>query len=85
MISGLNFVQNLLILIKGSAALHDKSAELLSSKTKSYRRAPRISRIQRSLRPLYTRFGGLYYADKGLTFAVLDITLNQTIDLLLAN
>ncbi|CAG7718860.1 unnamed protein product [Allacma fusca] len=85
MITGLNAVQNMLILMKGSAALHDKSAELLSSKTKSYRRAPRISRIQRSLRPLYIRFGGLYYADKGLTFAVLDITLNQTIDLLLAN
>ncbi|CAG7832674.1 unnamed protein product [Allacma fusca] len=84
MIAGLNAVQDLIILIKGSAALHTKSAELLSSKTKSYRKAPRISRIQRSLRPLYTRFGGMYYADKGLTFVVLDITLNKTIDLLLA-
>ncbi|CAG7689392.1 unnamed protein product, partial [Allacma fusca] len=82
---GLNAAQIIVTASKLSARIYDKSAQLLYSQTKSHRLSPIGRRIQRSLRPLYTWFGGMYYADSGLTFTILDITLGQTIDLLLAN
>ncbi|CAG7785428.1 unnamed protein product [Allacma fusca] len=81
---GLNAAQIIVTVIRLSAGIYGKSAQLLYSGTKSHQRSPIGRRIQRSLRPLYTWFGGMYYADSGLTFTILDITLGQTIDLLLA-
>ncbi|CAG7829271.1 unnamed protein product, partial [Allacma fusca] len=81
---GLNAAQIIVIVSRLLAGIYDKSVQLLSSRTKSHRLSPIGRRIQRSLRPLYTWFGGMYYADSGLTFTTLDITLGQTIDLLLA-
>ncbi|CAG7681501.1 unnamed protein product, partial [Allacma fusca] len=85
MISGLNAAQVLITASKFSGRIHEKSAELLAERRNSNRCVPIRRRIQRSLRPLYTWFGGLYFADKHLTFTVLEITLGHTIDLLLAN
>ncbi|CAG7829626.1 unnamed protein product, partial [Allacma fusca] len=82
---GLNAAQIIVTVIRLTAGIYDKSAQLLSSRTKSHRLSPISRRIQRSLRPLYTWVGGMYYADSGLTFTILDITQGQTIDLLLAN
>ncbi|CAG7683054.1 unnamed protein product [Allacma fusca] len=84
-ILGLNAAQIIATAIKLSAGIYSKSAQLLSIRTKSQRLSPIGRRIQRSLRPLYTWVGGMYYADSGLTLTVLDLTLGQTIDLLLAN
>ncbi|CAG7720879.1 unnamed protein product [Allacma fusca] len=82
---GLNAAHIIVTVIRLIAGIYGKSAQLLYSRTKSHQRSPIGRRIQRSLRPLYTWFGGMYYADSGLAFTVLDITLGQTIDLLLAN
>ncbi|CAG7824073.1 unnamed protein product [Allacma fusca] len=82
-ISGFIDILTMLIGLKVSAGLYEKSIVQLSLWTKTYRQFPMIRRIQRSLQPLYVSMCGLYFVDKGLTYTVLEIILRQSIDLLL--